>query len=231
MVVELLRSAPDRGPRAAPPRDRPGSRTLILSTSSSRITGSIRPRTLHRVHELAGHGADVGASVAPDLRFVAHSAERDLDEGRSRWRSAMERARRGLADARGTDEAQDGALRILSTSCAHREVLEDALLDLAQAEVRPRRARSAASASDLAAPRGSAPPRAGPPTSRGSCAPPWPRRSSGSSAPACAAPSQPAPARARSGSSFLRQRRRELLEIVCGPPCRRAPFGWPSSAR
>ena len=68
-----------------------------------------------------------------DLRLVAHAAERDADE------LAVERARdrlreRGLADPRGTDEAEDGPLHG-RVELAHREVLENAVLGLVEPAV------------------------------------------------------------------------------------------------
>ena len=65
-----------------------------------------------------------------DLRLVVGSAERDaleLEPDRPRDRLAE----RGLADARRPDEAQDRAAS-LRVELAHREVLEDALLDLVE---------------------------------------------------------------------------------------------------
>ena len=34
----------------------------------------------HRLNDLAGHGADIGAPVATDLGFIAHTAERHADK-------------------------------------------------------------------------------------------------------------------------------------------------------
>src|SRR5688572_20953392 len=71
--------------------------------------------------------------MAADLRFIAHAAQREADELASR--GARDRLReRGLADAGRPDEAEDRALRLLH-ELAHREKLEDALLDLLEAEV------------------------------------------------------------------------------------------------
>ena len=68
--------------------------------------------------------------MAADFGFVAHAAERQPHE------LAVHRARnrlgqRRLADARRADEGEDGRLRLLDQR-AHREELEDALLDLLQ---------------------------------------------------------------------------------------------------
>ena len=83
---------------------------------------------LHHLDDLAGERADVGAAVAADFGLVAHAAERQAHE------LAVHRARdrlgqRGLADARRADEGEDRRLRLLDQR-AHREELEDALLDL-----------------------------------------------------------------------------------------------------
>ncbi len=71
--------------------------------------------------------------MATDLGFVAHAAERHAHELAIR-RACDALAEGGLADARRTDEAQDRALERLH-SLLHREVLEDPLLDLLEAEV------------------------------------------------------------------------------------------------
>src|SRR5205823_10805299 len=77
--------------------------------------------------------ADVGAAVAADLGLVVHAAERDALELAPR--GARDRlAERGLAHAGRADEAQDRALAV-RVELAHREMLEDAALDLVQAEV------------------------------------------------------------------------------------------------
>ena len=71
--------------------------------------------------------------MAADLRLVAHAAERDAHElasGRPRDRLAE----RGLADAGRTDEAQDRAGQLVGAGL-HREILDDALLDLVEAVV------------------------------------------------------------------------------------------------
>src|SRR5690606_34598268 len=78
--------------------------------------------------DLAGHGADVRAPVTANLRLIAHAAERHADELAIR-RARDRLAQRGLADARRPDETQDRALQRLHT-LLHREVFDDALLDL-----------------------------------------------------------------------------------------------------
>ena len=82
------------------------------------------------LQHLARHRADVGAAVATDLGLVAHAAERHAHElAPGRARHAL--AERGLADARRPDEAQDRRLDLVD-ALLHREVLEDAVLDLVQ---------------------------------------------------------------------------------------------------
>ena len=93
----------------------------------------VRARLLHALDEAAGQRADVGAPVAADLGLVAHAAERDADElapQRARDRAAERR----LADAGRPDEAQDRPL-LVGLELAHRQVLEDALLDLLEVVV------------------------------------------------------------------------------------------------
>ena len=88
---------------------------------------------LQRLDELARHRADVRAPVAADLGLVAHAAERQAHElAARRARDALGEA--GLADAGRADEAEDRALELLRERL-HREVLEDALLDLLEAVV------------------------------------------------------------------------------------------------
>src|SRR5260370_7562907 len=83
------------------------------------------------LQDAPGQRADVGAAMPADLGFVAHAAQRQAHE------AAAERARdraaeRSLADAGRPDEAEDRAARV-GLELAHRQVLEDALLDLLQA--------------------------------------------------------------------------------------------------
>ena len=95
-----------------------------------------RARLLQRLHDAAGHRADVGAAMAADLRLVAHAAERDAHE------LAVHRARdrlaeRRLADAGRADEAEDRPLHreraaLLRLQLPHRQVLDDAFLDLVE---------------------------------------------------------------------------------------------------
>src|SRR6185503_7156132 len=93
----------------------------------------LRLGAAERLDHVAWQRADVGAPVSADLGLVVHAAERDaleLAPGGARDRLAE----RGLAHARGADEAQDRALA-RRVQLPHREMLEDAALDLVQAEV------------------------------------------------------------------------------------------------
>src|SRR5690606_6796927 len=86
-----------------------------------------------RLDDVARQRADVGAPVTADLRLVVRAAEADPGElAAGRPRDAL--PERGLAHARWTDEAQDRALAF-RVELAHGEKLEDAALDLLQAEV------------------------------------------------------------------------------------------------
>ncbi len=92
-----------------------------------------RLRLAHRLDDLAGHRADIGAPVAADLGLVAHAAERHAHEvaaGRPRDRLAE----RGLADAGRADEAQDRAGQLVG-ALLDREIFDDPFLDLLQPEV------------------------------------------------------------------------------------------------
>src|SRR3546814_1738103 len=85
---------------------------------------------LHRLHDLAGHRPDIGATVTADLGFITHAAERHAHEvaaGRPRDRLAQA----GLADAGRANQAEDRALQ-LARALLHGEILKDTLLDLLQ---------------------------------------------------------------------------------------------------
>ena len=69
--------------------------------------------------------------MTADFRFVTHAAKRHAHEFAAR--GLRDRfAERGLADARRSDEAQDRALH-LAGALLHREIFEDAFLDLLEA--------------------------------------------------------------------------------------------------
>ena len=88
---------------------------------------------LQRLDDLAGHRADIGPPVSPDLALVAHPAEADADELAPRGvRHRL--PERGLAHARRADEAHDRPLQLLR-ALLHRQILDDPLLDLLEPEV------------------------------------------------------------------------------------------------
>ena len=88
---------------------------------------------LHRLDDLAGHRADIGAAVTADLGLVTHAAERHAHE-LAAGRLGDRLAERGLADARRADEAQDRAGEPVG-ALLHGEILDDAVLDLVEAVV------------------------------------------------------------------------------------------------
>ena len=82
----------------------------------------------HRPDDRPRHRADVGAPVAADLGLVAHAADAEALE-LAPQRPGDRAAKRGLADAGRTDEAQDRAAGV-RLELSHREELEDPVLDL-----------------------------------------------------------------------------------------------------
>ena len=104
-----------------------------LSISSSMKTGLRVPALRERLDDAARQRADVGAAVAADLGLVVHAAQADAHELAAQ-RAGDALAERRLAHARRADEAQDRAAA-LRVELAHRQVLEDALLDLLEAVV------------------------------------------------------------------------------------------------
>ena len=92
--------------------------------------GIARAGLADRLDDVARQRADIGAPMAADLRLVVHAAEAQAHEfAPGRARDAL--AERGLADARRSDEAEDRALAV-GLELAHREIFEDAPLDLGQ---------------------------------------------------------------------------------------------------
>ncbi len=90
-------------------------------------------RFSHGRNHAARHGADIGAAVAADLGLVVDAAEAHAHE------LAPERARDGARDAgfahaRGSDEAEYLPVDF-AREPRHGDVLDDALLDLLEAEV------------------------------------------------------------------------------------------------
>ena len=88
----------------------------------------LAPHLGHVLQDLARHRADIGAAMAADFGFVAHPAQRHAHElavGGARDRLPQ----RGLAHAGRADQAQDRCLHLVD-ALLHREVLQDAFLDL-----------------------------------------------------------------------------------------------------
>ena len=105
----------------------------ILSTSSSMNTGLLRARGLDALDDPAGQGPDVGAAMAANLGLVMDAAEAHPDELAAHGPGDA-LAQAGLAHAGRAHEQQDRAADGVREG-AHREVLEDALLDLLQTVV------------------------------------------------------------------------------------------------
>ncbi len=101
------------------------------------VSDSISARTIR-----PGSSADVGPTVATDLGFVADAAEGDADEFAAQG-SSDRLAQRGLADARGSDQQQDGALAAgcrrspdpVLAQLADRQVFDDSFFDVVEAGV------------------------------------------------------------------------------------------------
>ena len=90
-------------------------------------------RLAQGLDDLARHRTDIGPAMATDLRLVAHAAERHADELAARGlRDRL--AERGLADTRRADKAQDRPGELVRAAL-YREILDDAVLDLVEAEV------------------------------------------------------------------------------------------------
>ena len=87
----------------------------------------------HALHDLARHGADIGAAVAAYLGLITHAAKRHTHEfavGRARDGAP----KRGLAHSGRPHQTEDRAFHFLD-ALLHREVFQDAFLDLVEAIV------------------------------------------------------------------------------------------------
>ena len=107
-----------------------GAELVDLVEDEDRV---LRLGAAQALDDLAGQRADVGPAMAADLGLVAHAAERDAHELAAERLGDRARQRR-LADARRADEAQDRPLQG-RVQLAHREVFEDAILQLVEAGV------------------------------------------------------------------------------------------------
>ena len=95
-----------------------------------------RVSDLHLAHvldDLAGHGADIRAPMAADLRLVPHASQGHADEF-AVGGACNALANRSLADPGRTDQAKYGTLQ-LADALLHGEVFQDAFLDLVQSVV------------------------------------------------------------------------------------------------
>jgi hypothetical protein len=80
---------------------------------------------LHRLDDLAGHRADIGAAVTADLGLVTHAAQRHAHEF-APGRLGDGPAERGLADAGRSDEAEDRPLQLVRRVSARRDTRRSA---------------------------------------------------------------------------------------------------------
>ena len=107
-----------------------GAELVDLVEHHHRIAGA---GLADRLDDVAGKGADVGAPMPSDLGLVVHAAETEPDEFAA-GRPGDALPERGLADAGRADETQNRALAF-GIELAHREIFEDAPLDLRQSVV------------------------------------------------------------------------------------------------
>ena len=87
----------------------------------------------HLLDELAGHGTDIGTAVTADLRFVTHPTE-GHPHIFAAGRLGDGLAQRGLAHTGRANQTEDGALELVHPRL-HRQIFEDAILDLLKAIV------------------------------------------------------------------------------------------------
>ena len=87
----------------------------------------------HVLQHLARHRADIGTTVTTNLGLVTHAAQRHAHE-LAVGGAGNRLPQRGLAYTGRPDQAQDRRLELVDT-LLHREVFQDALLDLFQAKV------------------------------------------------------------------------------------------------
>src|SRR5262249_37813869 len=86
---------------------------------------------LHALDDPTRQRADIGAAVPADLGLVANTTQAGADELAAQ--RAGDRAAEGvLADAGRPDEAQDRRAHLITGQLAHRQVLEQPLLDFLQ---------------------------------------------------------------------------------------------------
>ena len=105
-----------------------GADLVDLVHHEDRVVGFDR---LQPLDDAAGHRADIGSAVTADLRLIAHAAQRHPVKLAAHG-PGDGLAERGLADAGRTDKTEDRSLGGL-VQLAHRQILENALLDLVEA--------------------------------------------------------------------------------------------------
>ena len=93
-----------------------------------------RSGLLERLDEAAGHRADVGAPMSADFSFVAHAARARSARTCRFMARAIDWPSDVLPTPGGPDEAEDRPLHV-ALELPHREVLDDALLDLVEVVV------------------------------------------------------------------------------------------------
>ena len=136
VVLRGIEHLEQRRCRVAPPI---GAELVDLVEQHDRVH---RAGIDQRPHDAAGSGADVGAPMTTDLRFVVDATERDAHELASE-RAGDRLTERRLADARRADEHEDRAgtaMRAcvdvaLGAQLAHREELDDAVLHFVETGV------------------------------------------------------------------------------------------------
>ena len=87
----------------------------------------------HLLDELAWHGTDIGTAVTADLRFVTHPTE-GHPHIFAAGRLGDGLTQRGLAHTGRANQTEDGALELIDARL-HRQIFEDAILDLLKAIV------------------------------------------------------------------------------------------------
>ncbi len=134
VVDEASSSAPGRGPPAAPTTGSPRKSAPSLSISSSTNTGLLVPASCSALHDAPRHRADVRAAMAADLGLVAHAARARARTNLRPMARAMERPSEVLPTPGGPTKQRIGP-RVIRRELAHRQILEDAVLDVVEVEV------------------------------------------------------------------------------------------------
>ena len=88
---------------------------------------------LQRLNDLARHRTDISPTMAANFGFISHAAKRHPDEFTPRC-LGNRLAKRGFADTRRADKAQDGARQFIS-ALLNGQIFNNPLLDLLQTEM------------------------------------------------------------------------------------------------